>query len=168
MPGHTETFSRYLPPDKQSRRWGWRLLDAGRQTIPPHSPYPAPGHPLGYLFDESGQRTLDEFQVIFIANGGGTFSSKSLSKRQIRAGDALLLFPDEWHAYRPDPDTGWSEYWMGFHGRDAERVMGTFFDKREPIHHPAQTEEIIRLFLEVLMVCDEMKLTGKEISVFNL
>ena len=150
MKGITESFSRYLPPDRQSRRWGWRLLDAGRQTIPPNAPYPAPGHPLGYLFGKGGKRTLNEFQIILITAGGGTFESKSMAQARVGAGDALLLFPNEWHRYRPDPETGWSEYWLGFRGQDAERVMGTFFEPTAPIRHPVQTDEIIRLFDQLL------------------
>ena len=150
MKGTTESFSRYLPPDRQSRRWGWRLLDAGRQTIPPNAPYPAPGHPMAYLFGKGGKRTLDEFQIIFITAGSGSFESKSVPRKQVGAGDALLVFPDEWHRYQPDPETGWTEYWLGFRGQDAERVMGTFFDPAAPIRHPAHTDEIIRLFDQLL------------------
>ncbi|MEX0330713.1 MAG: helix-turn-helix domain-containing protein [Puniceicoccaceae bacterium] len=150
MTGELESFSRYLPPDKQSRHWGWRLLDAGRQSIPPQAPYPVPGHPLGYLFGKAGKRTLDEFQIIFITAGNGTFESKSAPLTTVGSGDALLLFPHEWHRYRPDPETGWNEYWLGFRGQDAERVMGTFFDPASPIRHPAQTDEIIRLFEQML------------------
>lgn len=145
-----ESFSRYLPPDKQSRHWGWRLLDAGRQVIPPNSPYPATGHPVGYLFGKAGRRSLDEFQIIFITAGSGTFESKSKSPTKVGAGDALLLFPNEWHRYHPDARTGWSEYWLGFRGQDAERVMETFFEPASPIRHPAQTDEIIRLFDQLL------------------
>lgn len=150
MTGELESFSRYLPPDKQSRHWGWRLLDAGRQAIPPGSPYPSPGHPVSYLFGKAGRRTLDEFQIIFISAGSGTFESKSTRLTKVGAGDALLLFPNEWHRYSPDIETGWNEYWLGFRGQDAERVMGTFFEPASPIRHPAQTDEIIRLFDQLL------------------
>ena len=61
-----DTFSRYLPPDPQSTRWGWRLIDAGRQHVPPGSPYPLAGHPLAYAFDKNGRRTLGEFQLVLV------------------------------------------------------------------------------------------------------
>jgi AraC-like DNA-binding protein len=143
-------FSRYLPPDQQTRRWGWRLLDAGRQNISPGSSYPATGHPFEYLFDETGRRTLDEFQVIFIATGKGEFESRSHEKEKVSAGDALLLFPGEWHRYQPDPQTGWREYWLGFMGQDAKRIMDTFFSPENALLHTTQSDEIIRLFDQLL------------------
>jgi AraC-like DNA-binding protein len=161
MPEKAYQFSRYLPPDRQSRNWGWRLLDAGRQVIVPGAPYPNRGHPLGYLFDASGKRTLDEYQIVHISEGRGTFESATVDKRSVSAGDCLLVFPDEWHRYRPDPETGWSEYWLGFKGKDAERVMGSFFDSSDAILHPVQTNEIIRLF-EQLLYWVQQPVTGVE------
>jgi len=143
-------FSRYIPPDRQSRNWGWRLLDAGRQAIRPKASYPAPGHPPGYRFDRSGRRTLDEFQIVFLTQGTGTFESASVRERAVRAGDCFLTFPGEWHRYRPNPETGWCEYWLGFRGQDADRVMESFFNRREPVLHPARSSEILKLFEQVL------------------
>jgi AraC-like DNA-binding protein len=150
MPKPAQNISRYLPPDRQSRRWGWRLLDAGRQVVGPGSAYPVPGHPLAYLFDETGRRTLDEFQIVYLSDGMGTFESASVKERRVAAGDCFLTFPGEWHRYRPDPSTGWSEYWLGFRGQDAERVMGSFFDPREAVLHPVWTTEILNLFERLL------------------
>ncbi len=121
-------------------------MDAGRQHIAAGAPYPGKGHPLGYLFAADGRRTLDEYQVVFIASGKGTFSSKSQSPRNIRAGDALILFPGEWHQYSPDPDTGWTEYWMGFKGTDAERIMQAFFSPKTPVQRGSMGAELIRQF----------------------
>ncbi len=143
-------FSRYLPPDQQTRRWGWRLLDAGRQNVPRGSPYPASGHPMEYLFDANGRRTLNEFQVVFIVKGSGEFASKSLSNTGVNAGNAILLFPGEWHQYRPNPETGWSEYWLGFMGQDAERIMQTFFNPEKPLLQTSHADEIMRLFDQLL------------------
>lgn len=150
MKPNPESFTRYLPTDQQTRRWGWRLLDVGRQNIPPHASYPAKGHPLEYLFDSSGTRTLNEFQVIFITTGRGVFESENTPQTRINSGDALILHPGEWHRYQPDPDTGWSEYWLGFKGQDAERIMDTFFDKTQTIYHTTQPNEIIRQFDQLL------------------
>lgn len=61
-----QSFSRYFPSDPAAAGWGWRILDAGRQQIEPGASYPGEGHPQGYLFDASGRRTLDEFQIVCI------------------------------------------------------------------------------------------------------
>jgi len=143
-------FSRYLPPDRQSRNWGWRLLDAGRQVIVAGGTYPSRGHPASYRFNPFDKRTLDEFQIVLITEGRGSFASASVERRPVVAGDCLLTFPGEWHSYRPDTSTGWSEYWLGFRGKDADRVMQHFFNRQEAVHHPVQTNEILRLFEQLL------------------
>ncbi|MBK1875346.1 AraC family transcriptional regulator [Pelagicoccus mobilis] len=145
-----ESFTRYLPVSSQSIRWGWHLIDAGRQHVPPGSSYPSDGHPLNYRFDSDGGRVLDEFQVVYIASGKGRFSSRSAKEKEIKTGDALLLFPGESHRYRPDPATGWNEYWLGFSGTDATRVMEAFFSPRDPVLRCQHTGELTRLFDQLL------------------
>ncbi|QYY36148.1 AraC family transcriptional regulator [Ruficoccus sp. ZRK36] len=145
-----DTFSRYLPPGPNATRWGWRLIDAGRQQVPPGSPYPLTGHPLPYAFDKNGRRTLSEYQLVLITAGGGHFQSRSCRERSVSAGDTLLLFPGEWHRYRPGPRTGWSEYWLGFEGTEASRIMKNFFSRSRPIQPGAYTDEAIHIFERLL------------------
>lgn len=133
MDKHSRNFSRYLPSDQQAKQWGWRLLDAGCQLVPAHSPYPVSSHPENYLFDTNGRRTLDEYQIIYISEGTGYFESRSLKETPVCAGQALILFPGEWHRYRPDSRKPWKEYWLGFRGREAERIMAIFFNANSPI-----------------------------------
>jgi len=146
MQPKADSFSRYLPVDTLAKKWGWNLMDAGRQHIDPGAPYPGIGHPLGYLFGNDGKRILDEYQVIFIATGSGTFESRSHKKRPIQAGDALILFPGEWHRYKPDPNTGWTEYWVGFKGSEAKRIMTSFFSPDSPVQRGSMGAELIRQF----------------------
>lgn len=150
MSTNIQSFSRYLPTDQQARKWGWRLVDAGRQMVPPNSNYPHQGHPLDYLFDKDGKRTLDEFQVVFIAHGSGSFESKSCQLRPVHAGQALLLFPGEWHRYHPDTKTGWSEYWVGFRGKEAARIIESFFSPQEPIYPVGRSDALIQHFDQIL------------------
>ena len=150
MPDRTDTFSRYLPPDPQSTHWGWRLIDAGRQQVPPGAPYPLAGHPLAYAFDKNGRRTLNEYQLVLITAGSGHFQSRSCRERTVSAGDTLLLFPGEWHRYRPSARTGWSEYWLGFEGEEAGRIMRAFFNRAQPVHPGVYTAEAIQIFDQLL------------------
>lgn len=150
MPTTPDSFSRYLPTDQQAKEWGWRLVHAGRQNVPPHSKYPSKGHPLDYFFDKDGRRTLDEFQIVFISRGTGTFESQKQGKVTVRAGEAILLFPGEWHHYQPSPETGWSEYWIGFRGREADRIMQSFFSADNPIYTVGQSDALIQHFDQIL------------------
>jgi len=150
-----ESFSRYFPPDPAAAGWGWRILDAGRQQIAPDEVYPGDGHPLGYLFEASGRRILDEFQIVFIESGSGQFESASVDSFEVAAGTALLLFPGEWHHYSPNPDTGWRESWVGFKGADATRVMHQFFSPKNAVLKTGRRGELIDLFDRLLYWIDQ-------------
>lgn len=145
-----QSFSRYFPSDPTAAGWGWRILDAGRQQIAPEAGYPGVGHPQGYLFDASGRRTLDEFQIVYIEAGEGQFESAQVEARAVTAGTALLLFPGEWHRYRPKPGTGWRESWVGFKGADATRVMLQFFRPQHAVQPTGRGGELSDLFDRLL------------------
>ncbi len=149
MPSLTDSFSRYLPTDQQAKEWGWRMVDAGRQHVAPNSEYPNPGHPRSYLFDKSGRRTLDEYQIVYIAAGSGHFESRSTPLTELHAGTACILFPGEWHRYQPCPETGWTEYWLGFRGREATRIMQSFFSIDAPLHRVSQSDALIHHFQQI-------------------
>jgi AraC-like DNA-binding protein len=65
---------------------------------------------------------LPEFQLILISEGGGFFESGPTGKVGIKADSIILLFPGVWHRYRPDPNTGWTERWISFHGDITHRL----------------------------------------------
>jgi len=150
-----ESYSRYFPSDPASAGWGWRILDAGRQQIRVQADYPGAGHPQGYLFEESGRRTLDEFQIVFIAAGAGQFESSSVAPCAVSEGTALLLFPGEWHHYQPQLSTGWLEYWVGFRGADATRVMHQFFRPQAAVLPTERGVELVDLFDRLLHWADQ-------------
>jgi len=145
-----QNFSRYFPPNPTAAGWGWHILDTGRQQIAANQQYPGEGHPLAYLFEASGRRVLEEFQIVLVESGSGTFESAKVSQCRVEAGTALLLFPGEWHRYRPDSTTGWQESWVGFKGADATRVMHQFFRPNNAVLKAEQSSELIRLFEQLL------------------
>lgn len=162
MSKHSLNFNRYLPIDQQAKQWGWMLLDAGCHTIPKNGSYPADSHPENYLFDTERRRTLDEFQLVYITEGEGSFESRSHLETKVHAGQALLLFTGEWHRYRPDPAQAWTEYWLGFHGREAERIMATFFDPRRPILTAHSSQHLHDHFKHVLRWLEAPSESGNE------
>lgn len=118
------TFFRYLPISSDDRAWGLFVPTVGYSWTPPHSPdYPLEPHPSAYHFQWQQGRILQEFQLIYTIRGAGVFESATTGALPIRAGDAFLLFPGEWHRYAPDPETGWDEYWIGFDGEVPRRLL---------------------------------------------
>lgn len=140
---------RYLPQEREDEVWGIFLLDAGSAVIPPQSAYPPPGHPEGYHFHWGEGRVLNEFQIIFVGTGQGVVETRRGGRRTVRAGQAFVLFPGEWHRYRPAMAVGWSETWAGFSGEYASHLMGNFFSATEPVISSAAPDELGRLMTEL-------------------
>ena len=125
MNATSTTFFRYLPVSAADRRWGLYATTAGRSSCVPGDPYPPASHPGTYdvlRFWERG-RALSEFQVVYITRGQGTIETAARGVQALRAGQSFLLFPNEWHRYRPEPQVGWDEHWLGFDGEYAERLL---------------------------------------------
>ena len=98
---------KYLVVNKNDLLWGLAVNSVGSQVVGPGQPYPPTGHPSRYLFSEERGRILNEFQVLYITEGQGVFRSASLpAPVPVTSGTMFILFPGEWHSYRPDPSTG--------------------------------------------------------------
>lgn len=111
--------------------------------------YPTHGHADGYYFDVQKGRVLDEYQLLYNAEGEGTFESDHCRRTRIKPGDIFLLFPGEWHTYRPDLHTGWKSYWIGFRGENIDRrVEQGFLSPDKPIYHVGYNNLIISLYDE--------------------
>lgn len=134
----------YRPIDNVDRGWGVRLLDAGYATVRPHEAYPPQHHPAPYMFTWEKGRCLEDFHILFIGQGRGVLETAHGGTMRVEAGDAFFLFPGEWHRYRPDPETGWTERWCGFTGEYAAQVMRTFFSRAQPVVKGAPAESIRR------------------------
>jgi AraC-like DNA-binding protein len=132
------TFFRYLPISLADKAWGLFVPTAGYSWTPAHSPdYPLEQHPSAYHFQWQKGRILQEFQLLYIIRGNGVFESAATGPLPIKAGDAFILFPGEWHRYAPDPETGWDEYWIGFDG-DVPRhlVQQNILSPKTPVFSP--------------------------------
>lgn len=147
---------KYLSSSEQDTRWGLTVNTAGHQLIKPNSVYPSASHPFHYLFSPEKGRILNEYQLIYILDGKGTFVSMNKKKMQIHSGHMILLFPGEWHSYKPDKETGWYEYWIGFNGQDIEKLVEVdFFRKDNPIFNIGLNENVIQLYKQAANVAQE-------------
>ncbi len=143
----TDVNIKYLIANKQDKLWGITVTTVGYQRIEPHSSYPPKNHPSGYIFSTHKGRILDEYVLLYIANGRGIFSSDNQKNIKLTTGSMLLLFPGQWHNYEPDQSTGWDEYWIGFQGENVEtHVENGFFSKEKEVYNVGPSLRIVQLF----------------------
>ena len=143
---------KYLVAAPADLLWGTAINSVGFQEVGPGEPYPPSNHPSRYLFSEERGRVLEEYQLLYITKGQGTFRSQSLPHPvRVKAGTLFLLFPGEWHSYKPDPQTGWKEYWIGFKGSQMDSwVNNGFFSPRNPVWHVGLKSDIVALYNDAI------------------
>lgn len=149
---------KYLVTNEKDVLWGLTIHTVGHQEIEPGMPYPPVNHPSRYLFSPHRGRVLDEYQLVYISRGKGTFVSAGHAPTEVVAGNMFLLFPGEWHNYRPDPDTGWAEYWIGFKGINIDnRIDNEFFSPRAPIFNVGMRQEVVGHYQQAIRVATEQR-----------
>ncbi|GCB37147.1 AraC family transcriptional regulator [Bacteroides faecalis] len=150
--------SRYLAINATDENWGMVVTTIGCQFILPQGEYPSSHHPEQYNLKPQTGRVLNEYQLVYITQGSGYFSSQSCKKRKIYGGTMILLFPGEWHNYYPDKDTGWDEYWVGFRGSYMDQqVERGFFSKKEPLHQIRLSATVVGLYEDILKLAVQEK-----------
>lgn len=122
-------YVRCLPTEADAMEWGLCVEDCGFSDIRPGTRYPPPHaqYPPEFLWSWERGRTLQDYQLVYIAEGRGIFESEPTGRVRIEAGQVILLFPGVWHRYRPVKSVGWGEYWVRFKGEVADRIMGASF-----------------------------------------
>ena len=149
---------KYLIANEQDRQWGLTVSTVGYQHIDPYSEYPPKNHPDEYRFSTLKGRVLAEYVLLYIAHGNGVFSSSMNENIELKAGTMVMLFPGEWHTYKPDNKTGWDEYWIGFKGRHIDdHVINAFFDLQQMTFDVGHNSEIIRLYSTAINVATEQQ-----------
>ncbi|WP_372772710.1 AraC family transcriptional regulator [Mangrovibacterium sp.] len=149
-------FKKYLVISELDLKWGFVIKDSGYTTYPENSVYPAQGHPGTYMFSWKTGRVLNEYHLVLISNGEGIFESQSAGKQKIRSGDGFLLFPGEWHRYKPLKKSGWTEHWVGFSGKMADELIKEYFFKKEnPIATKFNNQLVSKLFKTIHQLIEE-------------
>ena len=146
---------KYLVTGPQDKVRGIVTTSVGTQLIGIGEEYPPRKHPTRYHFSPQRGRILDEYQLLYITKGEGILKDDSNREYRIREGDMFLLFPGKWHSYSPNPDTGWTEMWIGFTGDIMEKweqsgIIST--DCR--IFHVGIREDIITLYRQAMKYAD--------------
>jgi AraC-like DNA-binding protein len=147
---------KYLVANKRDLAWGLTVSTTGYEETLPGESYPSHGHADGYYFNTEKGRILNEYQMLYTADGEGTFQSEHCPLTEVRTGDVFFLFPGEWHSYKPSKLTGWKSYWIGFKGKNIDqRVRANFLSPEKPIYHVGYSSEIIHLYQSALSIAEQ-------------
>ncbi|MGN1262590.1 MAG: AraC family transcriptional regulator [Prevotella sp.] len=156
--------SKYMLANERDQLWGLTVSTVGYEEIGPGEPYPTRGHADGYYFNLEEGRELNEYQLLYIPEGSGTFHSKTIPETELREGDMFLLFPGEWHSYHPRPEMGWKSYWIGFKGKNIDdRVIHGFLRKDKPIYHIGYSYEIVHLYEQAFATANEEQASSQQL-----
>ena len=148
--------SKYLVASERDLGWGLTVSTVGFDELQPYEPYPTRGHADGYYFNTDKGRVLQEYQLVYITEGEGIFSSAHFGETKLKAGDVFILFPGVWHTYKPQFEIGWKSYWIGFKGYNMDaRVKAGFLSPDKPVYHVGRSVEVNYLYETALRVADE-------------
>ena len=135
--------------DNEKEARGLTLLNTGCTRIEKNSFYPPVSHPGHHNFSWNTGRVLQEYQLIYITRGGGLFESESC-REEISAGTIILLQPGERHRYRPHPQSGWDETWVGFKGQVIEEIVrANAWERKEAVFRVGCREMILNIFNDI-------------------
>ena len=162
-----ESFAKYLNAGTLDKEWGLFLTVIGFAQIPPSLVYPPQIHPSGYFFTWEKGRVLQEFQINYITEGSGTFETQT-DTFQVVPGSMLILRPGMWHRYKPDPNTGWNEHYIGFNGEFCNKLFQDgFFQSGKPVMYVGFQESILKLFFEIIQLVKDEKTGHQQVCASN-
>ncbi len=149
---------KYLTVSEEDKRWGIYLTGAGRITVDKFTEYPLIDDPSHHYFHWSVGRRLSEYQVLYITRGKGTFESEVTGTLKINAGDIFILFPNIWHRFKPDNDTGWDEYWVEFDGELIKHYRNeNFLNPQNPVLSIGIEAEVAANYLKIISLIENEK-----------
>lgn len=151
---------KYLISSQRDEDWGITVNTVGHEKINKnYDTYPPrTGHPKQFFFTPSNGRKLDSYQLLYITQGKGIFFTSPDNSLEIKEGDMIIIRPNIWHSYMPDPNTGWTEMWIGFEGENMDtRFKNNFFNKEQIIYRIGVQDNIVNLYDQAIKVAKEEK-----------
>lgn len=147
----------YMVISDEDELWGMTVTTVGHQIIEEGQIYPPANHPTGYYFDPVKGRVLNEYQLLYITNGNGLFTfGNDKQNCFISEGKMFFLMPGVWHSYKPLPNAGWNEYWIGFRGPIIDKIVEEgFFLNRPPVFTIGLNERIVDLYHKAIEIANE-------------
>ncbi len=136
--------------------WGLWVAGTGMRIAPARVPYQVheADSPIQWGQTEEG-RVIQHFGIVYVTEGRGTLDTRYVKARTVEAGHTVLLFPDQWHNYRPLISTGWIEYWVLFDGELARRwYRNGFVEQKRNLLYPGVDEKLLGLFEQLLALAE--------------
>jgi len=145
-------YSRYYQDTPVTRGWPFRVRSLGYNHYAPHySRFPDGQHPVDHRYSWETGRVLRTLTLVNVISGAGRFRSEPSGELSISGNALLFVFPDVWHAYRADKETGWDNQWVEV---DAEGVLPLLrrsgITPDQPVKHFEATPLLSRLFQDLL------------------
>lgn len=96
----------------------------------------------------------DDYQMVYITAGHGWYRSESAGELEVTEGSVIFVFPNERHSFLPDPETGWSEMWVGFKGgAQTDTMVSMITDRKSPIVRIGTSDTICDCYNRILTIC---------------
>ncbi|MBP5320838.1 MAG: AraC family transcriptional regulator [Kiritimatiellae bacterium] len=124
----------YFVPDLPQKRLGSYITVAGQEVFGKGDVFPSALHNSYYSSVGEGRRLEGkEHQILYIRSGKGKLEFEGGKGVLLKAGSVTILRPGEWHRYKPDQTSDWSEAYIGLGGDMVEHVVRELFPKPDPI-----------------------------------
>ena len=148
---------KYLTIGDEEKKWDIYINAIGNTIVTGNEVYPSKKHPSSYYFTWNNGRILSEFQLNYITQGKGTFENKH-GTFEVEEGNFIVVFPNEWHRYKPDVETGWTENYIGFQGGIAEHFMSLLgANHSKPIINSGLKEQLIDCYTRIFDLIENEK-----------
>ena len=143
-------YIKYLTISEDDKKRGFYIETAGKTKTQPNESYPPKEHPTTYYFKWEEGRVLPNYQIIYITEGSGIFENE-YGVINIKEGSFIILFPGEWHRYKPNGSTGWSANYIGFNGDIAKHFIDVSgINKNNPVVDAGLKKNFIECFNKIL------------------
>lgn len=163
----SDSFVKYITASPLDKEWGLYLTVVGYAQIQPSLVYPPRMHPSGYFFTWEKGRVLQEYQINYITEGSGIFETAD-GQFPVVPGSMLILRPGMWHRYKPDPNTGWNEHYIGFNGDSCAQLFREgFFQSSKPVMYVGFQENLLKLFFEIIQLVKDEKTGHQQVCAAN-
>lgn len=147
-----ENYHKYLNITAFEKSWGFYVNTVGSARVGPNKKYPNNRlHPGDHSFTWEKGRILDSYYIVFITKGEGLLESANAKTIHVKAGSCFFLYPGVWHRYKPQPYSGWEEYWVGFNGDYPKKLMQKgIFSAENAFLDVGLNEELLQLFYTLI------------------